>query len=83
MDIRVLTDIRPIFTDDSNVKINGQIILHNLKISYQEGDDIKEIFFAIDNNDIKKIKEQAERAEKKENEIKKFIGTTQYPIFEQ
>jgi len=72
---RIITDVRPVFDDDIDKQIETGIIVHNLKIDYHKGgvEDHKEFFVALDNNDLKKLKEQIIRAEKKEKSIKSSL----------
>ena len=84
VDTRIITDIRLVFDDNLSDKIETGIIVHNLRIEYHKGKTThEEIFLTLDNNDLKKLKEQILRAEKKEKSIKSnlrdnflFIETT-------
>ncbi len=69
----IFTDIRPVFGDDQDYEIKCSLILHNMKIEYQEDAEFKEIFFAVNADGLKKLKEIILRAEEKEKAIKKKI----------
>ena len=48
--VKVLTDIRPIFTEDAD-SISGAVIVHNLKISYHKDGEHLEFFAALNGDD--------------------------------
>ncbi len=58
---RVLTDIRPIFSE-SGEEIDGAVISHTLHLVYDSLDGDHELSVALDFLDIKKLKEQCDRA---------------------
>lgn len=71
---RILTDIRPLFYDKLEKKLNNAIISHNLKIEYScTGNKDENIILTLTLDDLKKIKECITRAEKKEQGIKKSL----------
>jgi hypothetical protein len=61
LDFNITNDIRPVFVYDEN---KGFVIIHNLKFEYRESDKNKEIFFALDSEDLKKLKEGIDKSEK-------------------
>lgn len=73
-DCRVISDIRLIFSDKLDESPKQAVIIHNLKVEYEQDEEIKESFFALDLDDLKKLKEQIERAIEKENIIKNKIN---------
>ncbi len=66
----ILTDIRPVFSDEKDYKIKCSLIIHNLKIEFMVDDEYKEIYFALENEDLKKLKDIIVRAEEKEKAIR-------------
>ena len=74
-DSKILTDVRPIFGfEESNDEIKHSIIINKLRLSYRKNSESKEketLFFALDENDLKDLKFQIIRAEKKAEQIKK------------
>lgn len=77
---RILTDVRPVFNEEKDCKIESFLVIHNLKIEYHERDEHKEIYFALDNNDLKRLKEFIEKAEEKEKVIKEQLKTIKVPF---
>lgn len=80
IDSRILTDIRPIFTDDASCILNGMIVVHNLKLEYKHGIDNKEAFFALDLEDLERLKSQIERALLKEKNLKASLQKADFKI---
>jgi hypothetical protein len=72
---RILTDIRPIFGLASDNAPVDAVITHTLKITYHEGSDrdTKELFFAMDDDDIQELKAILERAEMKSESLKELL----------
>jgi hypothetical protein len=62
IDAQFNNDIRPIFLGESN-SLKGVVSIHNLKITYSENTETKEMYFSLDTNDLKKLKKQIELAE--------------------
>ena len=73
-DCRVISDIRLIFLDKLNESPKQALVIHNLKVEYQQNEKIKESFFALDLDDLIMLKEQIERAIEKEKIIKGKIN---------
>ena len=73
-DCRVISDIRLIFLDKLDESPKQALVIHNLKMEYQQDEKIKESFFALDLDDLMKLKEQIERAIEKEKIIKGKIN---------
>jgi len=69
---RIITDIRPVFSDDVDGDVEMGVIVHDLKIEYHKGRSThEEIHIALDCNDLRELKERILRAEKKEKAIKR------------
>jgi len=69
---RIITDIRPVFGGNENEEIKACSILFNLKISFQKKskrDVESSLIFALDEEDLKNLKEQIKRAEQKAKTI--------------
>ena len=72
---RIITDVRPVFNEENDCKIESFLLIHNLKIVYHEGEEHKEVYFALDKNDLKILKEHIQRAEEKEKSIREQFKT--------
>jgi hypothetical protein len=71
-DAKILTDLRPIFAKPEEAPV-GTIITHTLKLVYHEHGDHKELYVALDSNDIIALKKVLERAESKEKSLTPLI----------
>jgi hypothetical protein len=80
---RILSDIRPVFTDTPG-SASAAVIIHNLQIGFHESGikEHKEFYVALDTNDILVLKEVIERAEKKTDALKSIIKTSKLPYLE-
>ena len=67
---RIISDIRLVFDNDIIKKNRLAVLVHNLKIVTTENDERKEFYFSLDTNDLKMLKTQIERAEKKDELIR-------------
>jgi len=66
---RVLSDVRPVF-EKTELSTSAAVIVHMLKISYQQNGEQKDFYVALDTNDLSRMKEVLARAEKKAEAIK-------------
>ena len=55
---RIITDVRPIFKAETKEEIAGALVVHTLKIAYQDASGSKEFYVALDSSDVKKLQEQ-------------------------
>ena len=72
----IATDIRPIFSRNVEEAPKGAIITHNLHLHYRvhrEGDH-KDIYLALDSNDINSMIEVLKRAQKKEISLSQIFN---------
>lgn len=71
---RVFTDVRPIFAAGTEAK-PAVMVIHQLKLSYLEGDeDNKEFFIAMDNKDIARLLVALQRAESKAKRLESLFA---------
>jgi hypothetical protein len=77
---RIITDIRPVFGIEKTYDLINSLVIHNLKIEYDNDEgNTKSIYLALDKEDLKKLKEDILRAEKKETVIRsKFERATTF-----
>ena len=71
---RILTDIRPIFQDDVHQSPEAATLIHMLKIMYHDADSHKECFFALDDQDLRQLRDQVDRAINKEKTLQKLLA---------
>jgi hypothetical protein len=70
---KILTDVRPVFDDEGN-KIEGAVIMHNLRIHFGQDNDHRDFFVALDTNDIKELRVVLDRADKKAKSLEELLN---------
>lgn len=78
---RILTDARPIFGDEVNISPKAAVIMHNLKVAYYHAGKEGEAFFALDEEDLKKLKKAIERAESKAASLRTLLAGAHVKVF--
>ncbi|MDJ0675380.1 MAG: hypothetical protein QNJ36_08395 [Calothrix sp. MO_167.B42] len=76
---RVLTDMRPIFESDLEKEPACMATVHMLKIEYEDLDGTHEFFVALDSADVKQLRKQLDRAEKKTKSIELMLNQANIP----
>ncbi|HZM01815.1 MAG TPA: hypothetical protein VFC44_02225 [Candidatus Saccharimonadales bacterium] len=71
--VKIYSDIRPIFSSPAD-SVAGAVVLHNLNISYHEGRNHKEAYFALENSELNDLKVAIERAEKKAKQLQAMLS---------
>jgi len=62
---RILTDARPVYSDDPTAPPIAAVIVHTLKLAYHEGAEVKELYLAMNAGHLSHLKAVIERAEAK------------------
>jgi hypothetical protein len=73
---RVLTDVRPIFSESVEEPPLAAVIVHMLKIEYSQDDDHKQFFVALDTKDIQILIDALNRAQSKAESLKSILSST-------
>jgi hypothetical protein len=76
---RVLTDIRPVFGLDPEEPPKGAMIVHTLKITYHEGEQVREFFVTLDSSQIGELVDVLGRASLKAESLRE---TLELPLIE-
>ena len=76
---RVLTDMRPIFASSTNRPPQAFVLVHELRISYHEGDELKSVYIAMDSDDIRSLRDILARASEKEASLE-VLSTKTAPL---
>ena len=69
----ILTDFRPVFSFNHDDPIKRGIIIQTLKITYKTLEEHNTIYIALDSDDISQLKDNINRAEKKEEKLKELL----------
>jgi len=59
--VRVVTDIRPVYTEDAD-RIEGSVVSHTLRLRYDSTEGDHSISIAMDEADIRELERQCKRA---------------------
>jgi len=70
---RVITDLRPIF-DVPSEKPVAALVVHSLRIAYEDTQGISEFFVAINSQDLEKLAKTLQRAMEKEKALRAFMA---------
>lgn len=74
---RILTDIRPVFGIESENTPKAAVIVHMFKITYyDESNEVKEFFVALDTGDISRLMDILERADSKAESLRDELEDT-------
>jgi hypothetical protein len=80
--LRIFTDVRPVYGEDVTSPPSAAAITHMLKLTYHEGDEMREIHVALDKDDLLNLKSQIIRAEHKAAGLHKFFEASKLPIID-
>ena len=76
---RILTDLRPVFTDDTSAGAKGLVILHQLKLTYHDSSGAHRSFYVtLDPSDLEQFRKTLDRAQEKSEILRGLI--TDVPI---
>lgn len=78
-DVRVISDLRPVFRREIEKAPQAFIVSHTLRISYYENEQNKEVYFALDRNDLKRMQTIATRALEKEDVLVALAKSLKVP----
>lgn len=72
---RIVSDIRPIFSNDISEQPTAAVVVHTLKLAYQEDGETKEFYLALDTHDLQELQELLSRAKTKAATLNVIIQT--------
>jgi hypothetical protein len=75
----VISDIRSIFGENPEDRPVAAMIIHRLELSVLQAGDPKDIYVALDENDLDKLIEVLNRAKKKNDSLKSLLEASQTP----
>jgi hypothetical protein len=79
---RILTDARPVYGTDPSSTPSAVVISHTLKLSFSKDDGFGDFYIVLDRDDIEYLQDLIERAQQKEESLKKIFETVNVPIVE-
>lgn len=82
IDCRILSDIRIIFNEDLDNQEQVAVVVHQLKFDYVKHGESQQTFFALDSNDLRKLKIAIDRALEKDKNIKSNVYSNNLEFIE-
>lgn len=79
---RILTDLRPVFFDDPHKSPLGLVVMHSLKLSYQEDFNAHEFFLTLDSDELEELSDVVQRARDKENTLKAILKEKEWRLLQ-
>lgn len=78
---RILTDARPIYGADPSQPPDAAMIMHVLRISYHDDtSDLREVFIAMDGDDVTTLRDLLDRAEKKAQSLQSVFAAANVKV---
>lgn len=82
-DVRIMTDLRPIYHLDVSEKPEAAMVVHMMRITQRDQfRQMKSFYFALDSNDIAAMKKAIERAEQKEVALREIMKDSSVKILD-
>jgi hypothetical protein len=79
---RVITDIRPVFRENTEHSPIAAVVVHMLKLHYIQDQQHKDIFVALDTVDIEALIESLKQAQEKADALKSTLALAQIPYID-
>jgi hypothetical protein len=71
---RIMTELRPVFSDGSTPQPRAMVLAHRLKIKYHAGSsEHKEFYLALDTEDLKELRKLIDRAEAEAKSLESIL----------
>ncbi len=72
---RVLTDIRPVFVEEPSEPPSGALITETLKIEYFYEGEVRSLYVALDQADLRELSDTLSRAIEKTDSLRTFLDS--------
>lgn len=79
-DVRVVSDLRPLFLDDVEHEADAFILLHKLRITYHQGNRLEATDITLDARDVESVIAALKRAEDKGKKLQGLSSKIETPI---
>src|SRR5579862_1895223 len=79
---RILTDVRPLFSESGDVEIKCALLSQILKIDYHDTEGRKRVYISVDMDDIDKLQTALERAKAKITSTKRLLSQANVSVIE-
>jgi hypothetical protein len=81
-DVRILTDLRPVFSDSAVEVPKTSLVIHTLKIDFHEGEQSPHFFASLDLNDLRKLQKAVSRAIEKDSTLRKALNAAGFNVID-
>jgi hypothetical protein len=78
---RIITDIRPVFGADVTQQPKAAVLIHTFRISYHEGNLLRDFYVLLDSEDIEALRELLDRADAKAKSLESVIKAANVTSF--
>lgn len=72
-DARIITDLRPVFRTDVEQHPEAMLITHTLRIDFQDDQELKDIYVALDFEELTKLRGIVSRALEKDKSLQSLL----------
>jgi hypothetical protein len=79
--VRIVSDLRPVFSRDDGGTAIGALIVHNLELNVVEDDQDKVLYAAMDSHDLTMLRAAVDRAVLKERELLRIVKASRLRLF--
>jgi hypothetical protein len=79
---RIFTDLRPVFGGEQDDTLMATGVVHMLKLSYHEPNAIKEIYIALDDDDIIDLRDALDKASIRSEGLRALLQEAKISYFE-
>ena len=81
-DVKVLSDIRPVFGERVSDAPLGAVVIHSLRIGFAEDGEEREFFVTLDSKDLRELQAGISRALEKDATLRRFMEQSKLQLFE-
>lgn len=79
IDARIVSDLRPVFTDTVGEGPAAAVIVHHLRVHHFDGTRHETTDFALDSDDLASLRAAVDRAEAKQQTLQQYLSRTKIP----
>lgn len=73
---RIVSDVRSVFGESVDAAPEAAMIVHVLKLTYHQGDELKDFFVGLNTKDVQRLRQLLDRADAKTESLKSLIGAS-------
>lgn len=78
---RIISEMRPVFSDDAEQRPSAAVVVHILELTYgTQGRDTEVFYVALDEADLSKLGRAVDRARRKDASLRRFLEDSKLPV---